>query len=400
MEEYFAKNNRESTRELFNKRLIYNAQTKTPLYPNLVDFGYAEKRLYGRVDRQYIPMVNNNYLLPLKAITADTSPLKSSMAINCVADAFQDLSEQFQKKIMRNEIDSSDKYLANLQVYKAFENPQRLYGQHLTAYSKAFNKIIKAERIKFVSFKSFINKVMPYIYVTARTAPFTLPAFIKSTSCPINVSGLAIEIADLDPSNDKEKWKEFYQSNNWEFYLNACAGYGFMVDQHVPWRLVADIGSAQMLQYSARYEIMNTDEFLRATFEPAHRRYFDVFKNTLYRMYVENRQKRMTSTVHVGPEGTRAVIRRPNNSTREELYDRYDAYYFLNLYCKIRFVEEESSFTVQEQDRIIDNTIELAQIDFEKALDTFELILNKPFDYVGSLSYISSAWKEIKEMNE
>lgn len=102
----------------------------------------------------------------------------------------------------------------------------------------------------------------------------------------------------------------------------------------------------------------------------------------------------------MGPEGTRAVIRRPNNSTREELYDRYDAYYFLNLYCKIRFVEEESSFTVQEQDRIIDNTIELAQIDFEKALDTFELILNKPFDYVGSLSYISSAWKEIKEMNE
>ena len=44
---------------------------------------------------------------------------------------------------------------------------------------------------------------MPYIENTLKRS-FTYPAYVKSKDCPINVSGLAIEIAAIDPNNDKE----------------------------------------------------------------------------------------------------------------------------------------------------------------------------------------------------
>ena len=396
MSEYFAENNRESTRDLFNKRLVYYSHTHRA-GTNLVDFSYAEKRLYGRVNRMYVPIIANNYILELKGIRADISQLKWATALNCVVDAFTELSYQFKKKIMKNEIDPTSQYLANLNVHKAYVDPKRLYRTHLTTYVRTLGATIKNENIKFVNFTTFMKKIMPRIEATVREYPFTLPAFMKSTYCPINASGLAIEIADLDPSNDKVKWKEFYQSNNWGFYLNACANYGFMVDQHIPWRLVADIASGPMLRYAAPYEVRDTDTFLRAAYEPAHKNYFDIFKETFYQLYSANRQKRVTTAVVVNPDQTRLKIRRPNTYTRDALYTRYDDYYFLTLYCKIRFIEEESHFTQQEQEKIIDNIIELAQINFAEGLDIFELLLNKTFDYSGSLSYINNVRRQMAE---
>ena len=59
----------------------------------------------------------------------------------------------------------------------------------------------------------------------------------------------------------------------------------------------------------------------------------------------------------------------------------------------MRFIEEESKFTKSEQNRIIDNVIELSNEDLRKAVDSFEIILNKTFDYRGALSYIIKAKK-------
>ena len=73
------------------------------------------------------------------------------------------------------------------------------------------------------------------------------------------MSGLAVEIAAIDASNDDEKINLFTKSKNWEFYLNACRSYGFMVDQMAPWRLVADIGSSEMIKYARRYGMTATD---------------------------------------------------------------------------------------------------------------------------------------------
>ena len=56
---------------------------------------------------------------------------------------------------------------------------------------------------------------------------------------------------------------------------------------------------------------------------------------------------------------------------------------------KIRFLEEESQFTENQMDIMVDDCIEIyLQAGLRKSLSVFERILNKTFDYNGSLSYI------------
>ena len=82
-------------------------------------------------------------------------------------------------------------------------------------------------------------------------------------------SGLAIEIANIDKSNDDMKFLFFLNSKNWDFYLNVAETFGFMVDVDVPWRLVADINSKQMLAYAANYDLDSTEQILRRYFTSA-----------------------------------------------------------------------------------------------------------------------------------
>jgi hypothetical protein len=71
--------------------------------------------------------------------------------------------------------------------------------------------------------------------------------------------------------------------------------------------------------------------------------------------------------------------------------------YFLNLYCKIRLEEEESPYSDAQRYQLIDNTLELAQANAPKAIQTFETIVNKTFDYNGSLSYIKDTLAKLRE---
>ena len=115
--------------------------------------------------------------------------------------------------------------------------------------------------------------------------PFTFPAFIKARRTPITVSGLVIEIANLNKSNDDIKNELFFKSRNWDFYLNMAQNYGFMVDARNPWRLVADIGSSEMLKYASRYGATTTDEVLDQYFTEPGPSFFLNLPLRMYNMY-------------------------------------------------------------------------------------------------------------------
>ena len=55
-------------------------------------------------------------------------------------------------------------------------------------------------------------------------------------------SGLSVEIANLDPSNDKQKM-DMIESPNFKFYQQAAINSGFLIDKNIPWRLNIDLKS-------------------------------------------------------------------------------------------------------------------------------------------------------------
>ena len=149
MSKGYAESNDESSRQLFYKKMVYLSVMSNFNYVNLVDFAFAEKRLYGRVTRHFEPMVLSG--LPntdLKNFTSVGDISSTIQALPFVVDAFEKMKQQFDKCALSGKISTSDPYLSNLKVHKAYVSPSSMYSTY-------FNEI--AEGVEF-SISSQIQK--------------------------------------------------------------------------------------------------------------------------------------------------------------------------------------------------------------------------------------------------
>ena len=64
MSTFYKESNFEDTKELYGKSVIYKSEIMSyaEKYSNVVDFNFAEKYLYGRVDRNYVSIQPNEVL--------------------------------------------------------------------------------------------------------------------------------------------------------------------------------------------------------------------------------------------------------------------------------------------------------------------------------------------------
>ena len=127
----------------------------------------------------------------------------------------------------------------------------------------------------------------------------------------------------------------FKESPNWNYYLNVCRSYGFSVDMNVPWRLVADIGTPEMIQYARRYGFLSTDSVLAMAYTPSYRTYYENFKNIMLELY--NTVKSDYIEVEYCQDGTtRNKVVRPVEYTRDTLSETYSERQFLEFYMNLR----------------------------------------------------------------
>jgi hypothetical protein len=393
---YFAETNDESTIDLFRKRLIYLGLVTRDNPKHVVNFHIGEKFMYGRVNELNMPMViiTPSMLGGLKSFNADLCQQKNFYATAFVVDAFHDLIKQYRYSAYNGKIATGDEFLSELQIYKAFENPNALYNQQIIGYGKALKKIFQQSQTNVANFQEFVEHLTLALERSAYRTPFTQAAFIKSRYCPMTCSGFAIEIADLDPVNDAEKMQKFIESPNWEYFVNICNQFGFMIDQFVPWRIVADIDSEGMNKYASAYGATSTGKILNMMYAPAYKQNYQNFKQILLNLYNEVKREFVQSETCTrwqerGKTTQTGDIVTPTSYTIEELAAAYSDQYFLKLYCKIRFLEEESQFKDFEKSILIDECQDIARSQGTMvAVDYFERIINKPFDYMGSMSYI------------
>ena len=384
MSDFYAEKNTESTVKLFNKRQLYRAQLLSRGDSNIVDFYQGEKILYGRVTSRFLPVVVGELLLRPLASAADTA--RAPHALDFVAHVFNALSLQFQKCAANGQIDVNDPYLSQLKAYKAYTSPSTLYLQYRKLYSTLVGDTLKASGTQFTNFEQFID----YFFINMRsilaTKPMTYPGFIKSTECSIMSSGLAIEIADMDYINDEEKMTRLVNSRNWDFFVRTCNSYGFMVDCHVPWRIVADVRSDLMMQQSREFGYKSVMDDAYAT---AFSQYFNGFVSHLLEMYNAARLEAYEK-IEVCTDGSvKTHVVYSESYTADELVRKYDAYYFIKIYLQLRLFEEKPEMPEVHMKKVIKefinftkHTNSLSAISFG-----FEQIMNKPFDKSGSLGY-------------
>ena len=396
MSKYFTTSKNENIKEKFNKKQLFKIVAQSE-HPNLVNFTYAEKMLYGRVDRFFQPIIPNENFLKFKQIRGPGRN-NNIKVFNFVADAFRELQIKFVTKLSRGELDPNDPNLSTLKAHAGYKDPQVIYNKRMLAFSAAINNIILNHDLQFNNFDQFINTIMPYIENSIKASPMTMPAFIKSRHCPMHISGLVIEIAAINPNNDKEKYDNFYESPNWEFFVNACNAYGFMIDSNMPNRIIADLNSPHMLKKMAAYDsrINSADMLITNCYTPVAENYYNNFKIMLYQIYSQNRKRIVRSITHTTPKLTQTTERKVKNYRYEDFVVEVSDKKIMEVYFNIRFMEEESQFTNYEKNAIISECQEIFEQDRKRALEIFEKIISKPFDYSGSLSYIRNRQKNLR----
>ncbi len=382
MSDLFAETNNESLVSLFNKRAYYKLLNGAD---DLTNFS-AEKYLYGRVDREFKPIYTySGYSFNFKSIERKARNNEDHRALNFVVDAFNDLAQQFAKCLQIGQIDGEHPYLSNLRVYRSYQDPKKEYNNYINSYTSIF-----ASRNRDVEkFEDIQPKINNALNVSLKSSPFTFPAFIKNRRTPITITGLAIEIADVNAANDNAKMDLFIDSRNWEFYLTAARSFGFMVDLDVPWRLVADIGSSVMLSYASRYGASTTEDVLNKYFNDASYAYYIDYPQRMYEMYNTAKPTQIQFIEECSSGETYLRARSPKDyGTLQNFENEFSPDHFLRNYCTTRIAEEEIQLSENEIQILIDDTIEMSKANFiGPAINAFERVINKTFDNIGSLSY-------------
>jgi hypothetical protein len=161
-------------------------------------------------------------------------------------------------------------------AYEGYRNPDLAYSNYVTSFLDSIKiKISKKIMSTLKTIDEFIQFLKDYIFAVGRSFPFTKTAFVKSRFNDYNTNGLTIEVADLSYVDDDQKVELFVNSPNFEFYLNACNSFGFMVDKASPWKITLDVGSQDVIDgLMKRYGYTSLEKLLYVGYKRVHSSYY------------------------------------------------------------------------------------------------------------------------------
>ena len=242
------------SKELFKQREIYRDHAypdDLPDIPRSIDVWYNYKSLYGKIDHEDNAVFLNEEML--KKLPNDEEDI---FALNFVVDAFEDLQNYMNVAANKGKILTENSKFFPVKPKRGWTSVQNLYFEHVDVLYQAFTGAwldIKENYKKLITFKDFMDIFWTYIKEIQPNFPFTRTGFIMSHFCPITTTGLVVEIADDDHGNDKIKFENYINDDNFFFFTAAARRFGFRVDKNAPWRLIADVKSKTMQKYMSRY---------------------------------------------------------------------------------------------------------------------------------------------------
>ena len=248
-------NNSLGSEELYEERKEYKDLAYSGvenIIPAPIDVWY-DKPLYGKVDPDY-----NAIFLLEKSLKKLPSMNSEVFAINFVADAFTDFKEYMHMAANQNKISTENTKFLEIEPKSGWVSLENLYKSHVTAHYKGFAGTFlrqKGSDKKLITFKDFMKFFLDYLKRIQPDVPFTRTGFIMSQFCSLETTGLVIELADADHSDDAVKFNDYIEDINFIFYARAAKKFGFRIDKNAPWRLIADLKSDEMQKYMAQYPL-------------------------------------------------------------------------------------------------------------------------------------------------
>ena len=382
-----------TSRALFFQRKLYDKVAFSSANISLnkpIDFWY-EKTFYGRKDANLDTIHLSE--TRLKQIPIETpEPL---FAVNFVVDAFMGMMEEMRYLKFRDVL-VPDGPIYDMEPKAAWTSLHQIYHNIMSLYLyPEFLSFVDAEKYdkSIVDFKSFVNVFVRFVDEQTPRLCFTRSktALMKNTT-PL-ISGLSIEIFDGEYSEDEPKMEKFIQDPNFAIYKETAMRYGFMLDKHIPWRLVADIGSPALQKYMSNYGV-NKNNFFQNYYYKSHLYDLDALKAYIiefYNSYVSAKPVVAMPEFAVSKSGIEVLTKKIfRDITEQESLDKeIDEQYWLRMYTFIRAREENKPWNQVLFERAVRNAFyyytkksKRVALDFIKATcQTNSLSQEKQRDY-------------------
>ncbi len=211
-----------------------------------------------------------------------------------------------------------------------------------------------------------------------RKIPITKSGLIMSKYCSPSSTGMCLEIARKNFSQDSDKFNKFIKSPNFEFYLLTAAKFGFFVDKNAPWRLIANINSSAMQEYMSKYDLTTANVFEKA-FVKTYKYDIQNLKTYLRQMYSSYLSLSPTYIEEVATYNNSICppyeqinyvpVERKKTST-QEYNELYGNLFWLKIYFRIRLDDRH----IKLSDNLLTKEIEKIEqlyfsLDFDQTLD-------------------------------
>ncbi len=413
---FFATNDMSSAADLFYERSKYKALAFAESgSPAIKDFWDHELIFYGRVDAQGSIVVPRKE--KIRALPGGRT--KSLFALDFVVDAFKDLKKNvyaLQREgclATENPDGTIELYLASFEPVRAYKSPMKGYNSQLKRiYNSFLDLYMKGENqyTEVMNFEEFRQAFQYFVKHYLHGMPFNFSSLVISPFNSVLGTGLAIDIAELDAGEDPVKEEKFLDNSRLKLYQNLAQEYGFYIDKNVPWRLVADLGSATLKPYiMGRYpEMSGIDSIFEEYYETATSQDFTLMRSQLIRFYnhfVTSRPHEMVPQRECSAK-FKTIYREPA-VTQASLAESYSDADWMEMYAEFRNLESPITYPPNVVTQIIKNAKDLTnKVDTAKAIDyidyKFKGLTASPGStgYDSLSSYMASGDYSVEEKKE
>lgn len=237
-----SKNSNSNAIESFKEETNFQSQVlNNKKYSDVIrSFRYFNQH-YGKLnDSRMAVLPNEKYLLTI-------SGKESINLLSFVARSYNDFLLNLELLKAKNSISKKSKlYNFNpTKEYPTFEEKalknSELQYSYLLDFIKnnKYDKDIKDIETFIKIFTKFVDRITPDISITNSS-------FLVSSSCSRKISRLVIDHDTGSENNQEQTWEEYYNSTDFDCYVELARNHGFYINKDAPWQLIANLDSNRM----------------------------------------------------------------------------------------------------------------------------------------------------------
>ena len=327
--------------------------------------------LYGKVneDGEQIMLPSSNTLFSEEKLLT-LSELEDIPAIDIVTNSFLVLKERMNLLSIQGIIGENSPYY-NMSA-------EISYVSWETGFEDAMNQIVD-DMIMYIierdrdnpvlNLKDFMKMFQQYVYDSCPYSVLTLNEYLISRFSDPLETGLVVEVANDDASDDNTKASKYLNDLSFAKFVDEAAYYGFYVDTAVPWRLILNPKSDWVKSFLSDNGYSSFQDYLDTNYVSPNGMSFDYFVNLLRSAYkaLVSKSPNISSVSH-GPLGTTfELVNRDNpESVLEDISSFADHVGIKNLikmYTYVKIQEKNIFMTKSRFDKLHAESISFKNLD-------------------------------------